>query len=169
MLLDGEYQPLYASDTWALGQLGLALTGGKQPKEHQRLQNTKKYIQELEDGIHDLTRSPGHKDCAHYLMQLTTDDNAVNYGDQVSCLTSTMSHMLIVPCAFCCVDGKIIHDGHSMFCLRSCSDWKQSNKMASSRHHLQACCMQLPKMATTTQLKYPGLIAGTICAIRQGT
>ena len=37
MLLGGKYQPLFTSDMWALGQLGLRLTGRQQPEEHRRL------------------------------------------------------------------------------------------------------------------------------------
>lgn len=107
MLLEGEYQPLFTSDVWALGQLGLILIGGKQPKEHRRLQNSKKYIQELENGTYDLTCSPGHKACADYLTQPTIDDNAPNYGDQVSCFSPCMCIVFIVTCAFRYVKGQI--------------------------------------------------------------
>lgn len=85
MLLDGEYQPLYESDLRALGQLGLVLAGGKQPDEHIRLQQLLEYVQEMRLGIQDLTRTPGHKACAQYLMALSSDPNTVNYGDQVNC------------------------------------------------------------------------------------
>ena len=84
MLLDGEYQPLFASDVWALGQLALVLTGGSQPQEHVRLQNTQEYIQELQQGTQDLTRSPGHKACATYLMHLADDPPPPDYADEVT-------------------------------------------------------------------------------------
>lgn len=84
LLLDGHYQPLFASDVWALGQLGLGLARGKQPEEHVRLQDSREYLQELELGIHDLTSSPGHKACGVYLMDLAQNKAAVNYGNQVS-------------------------------------------------------------------------------------
>ena len=84
MLLDGEYQPLFASDVWALGQLALVLAGGSQPKEHVRLQNTQEYIQELQQGTQDLVRSPGHKACATYLMHLADDIPPPDYADEVT-------------------------------------------------------------------------------------
>lgn len=64
--------------------LGLLLTRGKQPDEHHRLQHTAENVQELQLGIHDLTCTPGHQACAQYLMDLTCDDDSVNYRDQVS-------------------------------------------------------------------------------------
>lgn len=62
--------------------LGLLLTRGKQPDEHHRLQHTAENVQELQLGIHDLTCTPGHQACAQYLMDLTCDDDSVNYRDQ---------------------------------------------------------------------------------------
>lgn len=84
MLLDGEYQPLFGSDVWALGQLALTLVVGSQPPEHVRLQNTQEYLHELEQGTHDLTRSPGHKACATYLMDLAADVPPPDYADEVT-------------------------------------------------------------------------------------
>jgi hypothetical protein len=84
LLLDGHYQPLFASDVWALGQLGLGLAGGKQPEKRVRLQDSREYLQELEQGTNDLTSSPGHKACGVYLVDLAQNKAAVNYGSQVS-------------------------------------------------------------------------------------
>ncbi len=67
-----------------LGAAGLGLAGGKQPEEHVRLQNSREYLQELEQDTNDLTPSPGHKACALYLLDLAQNKAAVNYGDQVS-------------------------------------------------------------------------------------
>ena len=67
MLMCVDYQPHFCSDVWALEQLASALTGGSQPEEHVRLQNTQEYIQELAQGTHDLTSSPGHTAYATYL------------------------------------------------------------------------------------------------------
>ena len=60
-------------------------------------------------------RSPGHKACAEYLMQLTIDDDAVNYGHQVSCLVFVIL-LLIELCLICNVEIKDAC-GQSMRCL----------------------------------------------------
>lgn len=49
-----------------------------------RLQNSREYLQELEQGTNDLTSSPGHKACSAYLMDLAQNKAAVIYGSQVS-------------------------------------------------------------------------------------
>ena len=101
LLVDRKYQPLYESDVWALGQLGLVLAGGSQPEEHIRLQQTHEYMEEMRLGIQDLTCTPGHRACAEYLMALSCHDDSVNYGAQVSCADSLGLHhhaLFTVPC-----------------------------------------------------------------------
>ena len=83
LLLDGEYQPLFPSDVWALGLLMLDLAGGKRPAEHIRLLYSPDYLQEVQQGSKDPRNNPGQKANLTYLMHQVDGTSSRDYADQV--------------------------------------------------------------------------------------
>lgn len=83
LLQDGCYQPYFCADVWALGQLMLEATGGAQPKAQVKLQKSQQYIEEVTNGIMDLSKASGRRKHMQYLNDLLADQSKIDCADQV--------------------------------------------------------------------------------------
>ena len=100
VLSQGEYQPCFSTDVWALGLLLLQLTAGSIPPKHYNLLAAPDYHQECANPASQPTMGPGKK--AHFTyLSSRLDSNVTDYADEVR----------LAACLLLCtaVPGKLTH------------------------------------------------------------